>query len=77
MAIIYKKYNPLDEQIGGSHYKDFPIQPATFIHRNKLNWLQGTIIEYICRYPMKGKIDSLEKAKHCIDLLIELENDLP
>lgn len=63
----------LDVQIGGSHYKDFKIQPIEFIMVNNLNFCQGNVIKYICRYNHKNGIEDLKKAKHYIDLLIQLE----
>ena len=65
----------LKEQIGGEHYKNFEIQPIEFIHKNNLSFIQGNIIKYVCRYKSKGGIEDLLKAKHCIDLLIELEEE--
>jgi hypothetical protein len=62
-----------DAQIGGSHYKDFAIQPAEFIHKNGLSFLVGNIIKYVCRYGAKNGRQDLEKAKHYIDLLLEFE----
>lgn len=62
----------LDEQIGGSHYKDFKIQPVEFIHHNGIDFLSGNVIKYVCRYKSKGGLNDLEKAKHYIELLIEL-----
>jgi|TARA_R100001463_G_scaffold25051_2_gene59524 hypothetical protein len=60
-----------EKQIGGSHYKQFFIQPWTFIRKNKLNPLQANIIKYVCRYLSKGKaIEDLEKIKHYCDLEI-------
>ncbi len=41
---------PQDKQIGGSHYKDFHIQPWTFIRKNELNPFQANVIKYVCRY---------------------------
>ena len=70
-AIINKKMT--DIQIGGNHYSDMTIQPIEFIHKNNLSFTQGNIIKYVCRYKSKGGIEDLNKAKHCIDLLIELE----
>ena len=65
--------NPILIQVGGNHYKDFAIQPVEFTFKNNLNFLQGNVIKYICRYKnAKGKED-LEKAKHYIDLLIQFE----
>lgn len=60
-------------QVGGTHYLKYPIQPAEFMHRNNLGYLQGIIINYILRFQDKGGVQDLEKAKHSIDLLIELE----
>ena len=63
--------NPFNTQIGGSHYKDFAIQPAEFITKNKLTWLEGCVVKRICR--KKNRLEDLQKAKHEIDLIIKLE----
>lgn len=66
-------YEPIGEalrtQIGGSHYKNFKIQPIEFIHANGLGFIEGNIIKYVCRHPHKGGPEDLKKAKHYIDLL--------
>jgi hypothetical protein len=64
----------LEKQVSGSHYKDFPIQPVEFIHRNNIPYIEGNVIKYISRWRDKGGLADLEKAKHYIDLLIELES---
>ena len=38
---------------------------------NKLDPIQHTIIKYVMRHEFKTGKQDLEKAKHCIDLLIE------
>ena len=63
------------EQVGGTHYSIMKIQPIEFIMANKLSFIQGNIIKYVCRYKSKGGIEDLNKAKHYIDLLIELEEE--
>lgn len=65
----------LKEQIGGKHYSEMVIQPIEFIHKNGLSFIQGNVIKYVCRYKSKGGIEDLNKAKHYIDLLIELEGE--
>ena len=65
--------NALDVQVDGSHYKNLPIQPVEYIHANKIPYLEGNVIKYVSRWRDKGGIKDLEKAKHYIDLLIELE----
>lgn len=62
-----------DKQIGGSHYKNMPIQPIEFIMKNNLGFCEGNIIKYICRYKDKNGLQDLEKAKHYIEMLIERE----
>lgn len=64
----------LNNQVGGSHYKNLTIQPVEFIEKNNLSFLEGCIIKRICRWKNKNGIQDLEKAKHEIDLLIQLTN---
>lgn len=75
--IIYdstdKKVSALDVQVNGQHYKSFKIQPIQFVYENKLDFLQGNIIKYTCRFRDKNGKQDLEKAKHYIDILLELE----
>jgi hypothetical protein len=61
-------------QVGGGHYMGFAIQPVEFITRNGLNFLQGCIIKRVCRFKLKGGggREDLLKARHEIDLLLEL-----
>lgn len=65
----------LDKQVGGNHYKQFPIQPVEFINTNNLSYMQGNVIKYVVRYPFKNGIADLEKAKHYIEMLIEFERN--
>jgi hypothetical protein len=64
---------PLDVQVGGDHYKNFVIQPVEYIEKNGFSYVEGCIIKYISRWRNKNGIEDLEKAKHYIDILIELE----
>lgn len=60
-------------QVGGTHYRDMPIQPIEFITKNKLGYIEGCVIKYICRHRAKNGREDLEKAKHYIEMLIEGE----
>ena len=63
----------LNRQTGGNHYKDMVIQPAEYAEQNGLSLLEGNVVKYISRWKKKGKpLEDLTKAKHCIDLLIEI-----
>lgn len=68
-----KAQNALSVQVGGGHYNSMAIQPIEYVHKNNLNFCQGNIIKYVSRYKNKNGIEDLKKAKHMIDLLIELE----
>ena len=63
----------LDIQVAGSHYKDLAIQPVEYIHANNIGYMEGNVIKYVSRWRAKNGIKDLEKAKHYIELLIELE----
>ena len=67
----------LEIQEGGSHYKDLKIQPVEYIHANGLGFCEGNVVKYITRWRSKGGVEDLKKAKHFIELLIELEQRLP
>jgi hypothetical protein len=60
-------------QEGGTHYLHFVIQPIDFIQKNGLDWCQGNIVKYVCRYKHKNGLEDLKKARHYLDKLIELE----
>jgi hypothetical protein len=66
--------NATDKQVGGNHYKDLPIQPIEYIHANAMGYMEGNVVKYISRWRKKNGMADLEKAKHYIELLIELEN---
>ena len=61
---------PQSRQVGGSHYKDFHIQPYEFISKNNLSFFQGCVVKYVCRYLFKNKIEDLEKIIHYCELEI-------
>lgn len=63
----------LQRQEGGQHYKSMKIQPVEFIHANGLGFCEGAIIKYVARHRAKNGKEDLLKARHFINLLIELE----
>ena len=78
----YLERNPqpsaLDVQVAGGHYKDKKIQPVQYIHANGLGFLEGCIVKRITRWrdkPAATRFEDLEKIKHEIDLLIQLEKE--
>lgn len=63
----------LEKQVSGDHYKSLKIQPIEFIHANGIPFAEGSVIKYVTRWRDKGGIADLEKAKHFLEILIELE----
>lgn len=63
----------LETQVAGSHYKNKAIQPVQYIHANGIGFFEGNVIKYVTRWRDKGGVADLNKAKHYIELLIELE----
>lgn len=70
-----KQKSATDTQIGGNHYTKLAIQPMRYSMENGLDALQHTVIKYVTRFRDKNGIEDLEKAKHCIDMLIEFERN--
>ena len=64
----------LNKQVAGSHYKDLPIQPVEYIYANGLGYFEGNVVKYLSRWRNKNGLADLEKAKHYIEMLIEMEN---
>jgi hypothetical protein len=67
----------LAHQEGGNHYKGLAIQPVEYIHKNGIGFCEGSAIKYLTRWRAKGGIEDLKKARHFIDLLIEMEAQKP
>jgi hypothetical protein len=61
-------------QVGGDHYTRLEIQPWEVIERNNMGFFDGNAVKYLMRYKAKGGVQDLEKARHYLDKLIELEN---
>lgn len=63
----------LETQVGGGHYKDFPIQPVEFCQKNRLSYCEANVVKYVCRHRNKDGRRDIEKAKHYLDLILEME----
>jgi hypothetical protein len=61
-------------QHGGTHYKDKAVQPWDYIIGNNLGYLEGNVVKYVSRWRDKGGIQDLQKARHYLDKLIEVES---
>lgn len=66
------------KQVGGSHYKDMPMQPwdvmqAVMTPEEFVGFLKGNIIKYSMRAGRKaGALDDWDKARHYAQKLAEV-----
>lgn len=67
-----EKQGPLNTQVGGGHYKSLKIQPAEYCYANNIGKLEGDAIYYLTRWRNKNGVEDLLKARHTIDILIEM-----
>jgi hypothetical protein len=65
-----------EKQVGGNHYK-MAIEPWDAIHSWDLGYFDGTAVKYLARWRNKNGVQDLEKAKHFIEKLIEIETSGP
>lgn len=54
-----------------NHYTRFEIEPIEFIMRNKMEFWQGNVIKYTCRYDAKNGIEDLRKAVRYLEMQIK------
>jgi hypothetical protein len=67
-----------DEEVTNPKHYDkvgFAIQPIEYITKNELDFLEGNVIKYVSRYPHKGGVNDLLKAKTYIEFLITRERE--
>ena len=70
-----------DLQVGGSHYKDMPIQPwdvmdAILTTEEFIGFLKGNVIKYSLRAGRKEGSDDANKARHYMLKLREVQDGI-
>jgi|TARA_Y100000289_G_C3840049_1_gene108049 hypothetical protein len=65
---------PINNQVGGNHYNHLKIQPIEYAYANNLSPCLTDVVQYITRSKgeEKDRIRDLMKAKHSIDLELQL-----
>ena len=63
-----KKSNP---GMSGQYTFRGGVEPIGYIRSNNMTFLEGNIIKYIYRYPIKNKLEDLLKARAYLDWLIK------
>lgn len=62
-----------ERQVGGSHYRNYAIQPIEYIVANDLSFLAGNVVKYVTRYKDKNGLEDINKAIHYLELIKEFE----
>jgi len=67
-----------DTQVGGTHYKDMPVQPWTVMQcvltdEEFIGFLKGNVIKYSMRQGRKDGTDDAAKAQHYLAKLQETQ----
>ena len=76
------KFSANDYQVGGTHYKDMPIQPWDLMEillttEEFTGYLKGCLIKYVMRDGTKpGAVDDADKAVHYKKKLEEFIADI-
>lgn len=70
----------LDTQIGGSHYRDMPVQPIEAMRMvltpsEYAGYLKGCILKYSMRAGHKANTDDAGKARHYMQFLREFNGE--
>lgn len=65
--------DPLDVQIGGGHYKNFPLQPVEHLEQNGIAQCLPSICKYVMRYRDKDGARDLRKSLHFLDIWLALD----
>lgn len=68
------KENPLQVQVGGSHYKATKIQPIEVIWDWDLGFELGSALKYIQRHKKKGGAEDIKKAVHYLEMYLLKQN---
>ena len=59
---LHRETRPSVDPIDPPHYSRFVIQPLEFITKNKLGYLEGNVIKYMCRHDAKNGAEDIRKA---------------
>lgn len=57
-----------DKQVGGTHYRDMPIEPAHFCMVNRWDCDASFALKHLSRFRTKGGMLDLQKALHYVEM---------
>lgn len=69
-----KNSNALSVQIGGNHYKS-AYQPIELMEKVNMRPSCAFVFKYVYRHKDKKGMEDLQKALHCVELLVSLSGE--
>lgn len=60
-------------QVGGDHYRRYPIQPIQYARQNNLDAMQFSVVKYVTRHKDKNGIQDIRKAIHFLQMIAEYD----
>jgi hypothetical protein len=60
-------------QVGGDHYKQYPIQPIQYARKNNLDAMQFSVVKYVTRHKQKNGVQDIRKAIHFLQMIAEYD----
>jgi hypothetical protein len=67
----YSECSPSSDPINPAYYLKGKIEVADFIADQKLDYFEGNVVKYICRWKDKGGVQDLNKIKWYLNKLID------
>lgn len=71
-VMLSERKKSLSSQVGGDHYQRWAIQPIEFCGKNKLGFLEGNVVKYVCRHQDKSGVEDINKAIHYLEVIKDL-----
>lgn len=59
------------KQVGGSHYKNYEIEPIEFIVKNNIPYREANCIKYVVRHKDKNGKEDILKAIHYLEMILK------
>lgn len=67
--------NPLNNQVGGAHYKQYAIQPVEWLELHPTSYCLENVIKYVMRYREKDGAKDIRKCLHYLELYEHLQSE--
>ena len=64
----------MEQQVGGTHYTRFAVQPLEFGIKNRLIPVKMNVLKYVLRHPYKNGAEDLDKAIDYLKKHIHFQN---